>query len=38
VRVIREAVGKLEAEWAQQLGESRFEELRSLLRELSEPS
>jgi len=38
VGVIREAVGELEAEWAQQLGESRFDELRSLLQELSGPS
>lgn len=38
VGVIREAVGELEAEWAQQLGQSRFEELRSLLQELSGPS
>src|SRR6187399_146347 len=38
VGVIREAVGELEAEWAQQLGQSRFEELRSLLHELSGPS
>jgi DNA-binding MarR family transcriptional regulator len=38
VGVIREAVGELEAEWAQQLGESRFEELRNLLQELSWPS
>src|SRR5262245_16764974 len=38
VSVIRDAIGEVEAEWAQQLGESRFEELRSLLRELSEPS
>ena len=38
VGVIREAVGELEAEWAQQLGKSRFEELRSLLQELSGPS
>src|SRR6187431_2278642 len=37
VGVIREAVGELEAEWAQQLGQSRFEELRSLLQELSGP-
>jgi DNA-binding MarR family transcriptional regulator len=37
VGVIREAVGELEVEWAQQLGEGRFEELRSLLRELNEP-
>jgi len=38
VGVIREAVGELEAEWAQQLGQSRLEELRSLLQELSGPS
>jgi len=38
VGVIREAVGELEAEWAQQLGESRFDELRRLLQELSGPS
>ena len=37
VGVIREAVGDLEVEWAQQLGVGRFEELRSLLRELNEP-
>ena len=37
VGVIREAVGELEVEWAQQLGEGRFEELRNLLRELNEP-
>jgi len=37
VGVIREAVGELEVEWAKQLGEGRFEELRSLLRELNEP-
>src|ERR1044072_4173909 len=38
VGVIREAVGELEAEWAQQLGESRFEGLRTLLQELSGPN
>jgi DNA-binding MarR family transcriptional regulator len=37
VAVIREAVGEVEVEWAQQLGEGRFEELRSLLGELNEP-
>ena len=37
VGVIREAVGELEVEWAEQLGEQRFEELRGLLRELNEP-
>ena len=35
---IRAAIAEVEAEWAQQLGKSRFEELRGLLRELSEPS
>jgi len=38
VGVIREAVGELEAEWAQQLGVLRFYELRRLLQELSGPS
>jgi DNA-binding MarR family transcriptional regulator len=37
VGVIREAVSELEVEWAQQLGERRFDELRNLLRELNEP-
>jgi DNA-binding MarR family transcriptional regulator len=37
VGVIREAVGELEVEWAQQLGEQRFDALRTLLRELNEP-
>ena len=33
--VIREAVGEIEAEWTEQLGAGRFEELRSLLVELN---
>ena len=37
VAVIREAVAELEVEWAQQLGEQRFDALRTLLRELNEP-
>jgi len=37
VGVIREAVGELEVEWAQQLGEQRFDALRTLLRELNDP-
>ena len=37
VAVIREAVAELEVEWAQQLGEQRFDVLRTLLRELNEP-
>jgi len=38
IRVIREAVEEVEAEWAQQLGRKRFEELRSLLAELNGPA
>ena len=38
VGAIRTAIAEVEAEWAQQLGKSRFEELLGLLRELSEPS
>src|SRR5437763_12600756 len=37
VRVIREAVGELEAEWAQQLGPTRFAQLRELLLDLNRP-
>ena len=33
--VIREAVAEIEAEWTEQLGAKRFEELRSLLVELN---
>lgn len=35
VGVIREAVGEIEASWAQRLGAERFDELRNLLVELS---
>ena len=35
IGVIREAVEKLEADWARQLGPERFAELRDLLRELN---
>ena len=35
IRVIREAVGELEAAWAQQLGPQRFAQLRMLLLELN---
>jgi DNA-binding MarR family transcriptional regulator len=34
VRVIREAVGEVEASWAERLGAERFAELRALLLEL----
>ncbi|HET7574113.1 MAG TPA: MarR family transcriptional regulator [Solirubrobacterales bacterium] len=37
VGVIREAVGEIEAAWAQQLGRPRFVELRDLLLELQQP-
>ena len=37
VRVIREAVGDLEADWAQRLGPRRFAQLRKLLHDLSGP-
>ena len=36
IDVIREAVGEVEAAWAQQLGPERFGQLRGLLLELSE--
>jgi DNA-binding MarR family transcriptional regulator len=36
VGVIRDAVGEVEAAWADQLGEERFAELRGLLVELNE--
>ena len=36
IGVIREAVGEVEAAWAQQLGPKRFAQLRSLLLDLSE--
>ena len=37
IHVIREAVGEVEAAWAQQLGPKRFAQLRSLLLELNRP-
>jgi DNA-binding MarR family transcriptional regulator len=36
VRVIREAVGEVETAWAEQLGPTRFSQLRHLLLELNE--
>ena len=36
IGVIREAVGEVEAAWAQQLGPKRFDRLRSLLVDLNE--
>ena len=36
IRVIREAVGEVEAAWAQRLGPKRFSQLRGLLLELNE--
>jgi DNA-binding MarR family transcriptional regulator len=36
ISVIREAVGEMEATWAQQLGPERFAQLRNLLLELNE--
>jgi DNA-binding MarR family transcriptional regulator len=35
IRVIREAVGEMEAAWARQLGPRRFAQLRALLQELN---
>jgi hypothetical protein len=37
IGVIREAVGEMEAAWAEQLGAARFAELRNLLLELNQP-
>jgi DNA-binding MarR family transcriptional regulator len=36
VHVIREAVGEVEAAWAEQLGPARFSQLRELLLELNQ--
>ena len=36
IGVIREAVGEVEAAWAQQLGPKRFAQLRGLLLELND--
>jgi DNA-binding MarR family transcriptional regulator len=38
VRVIREAVGEVEAAWAQRLGPKRFAQLRSILLDLNQSS
>jgi DNA-binding MarR family transcriptional regulator len=38
IEVIREAVGEVEAAWAQQLGPERFAQLREVLLELNEPA
>ena len=38
IDVIREAVGEVEADWAQRLGSARFAQLRGLLLELSDPA
>ena len=38
IGVMREAVGEVEAGWAQRLGGERFAELRSLLLDLNEPA
>ncbi len=38
IGVIREAVGEMETSWAQQLGSSRFAQLRGLLLDLTEPT
>jgi len=38
IGVIREAVGEMEATWAQQLGPKRFAQLRNLLLDLNQPT
>jgi DNA-binding MarR family transcriptional regulator len=38
IEVIREAVAEMETAWAQRLGADRFDELRSLLLELNQPT
>jgi DNA-binding MarR family transcriptional regulator len=38
VAIIRQAVTEMEDQWAERLGPERFEQLRSLLQELNEPS
>jgi DNA-binding MarR family transcriptional regulator len=38
IGVIREAVGEMEATWAQQLGPKRFAQLRNLLLDLHQPT
>ena len=38
IRVIREAVTEMEADWSRKLGQKRFDQLRTLLRDLNEPT
>jgi DNA-binding MarR family transcriptional regulator len=38
VAIIRQAVTEMEDQWAERLGPERFDQLRSLLQELNEPS
>jgi DNA-binding MarR family transcriptional regulator len=38
ISVIRDAVGEIETTWAQQLGPKRFDQLRKLLLDLSQPA
>jgi DNA-binding MarR family transcriptional regulator len=38
VQTIREAVGEVERDWAQQLGPKRFDQLRDFLLELNQPT
>jgi DNA-binding MarR family transcriptional regulator len=38
VGVIRDAVGEVEAAWAERLGDERFKQLRTILVELNEPA
>ena len=38
IRVIREAVTEMEADWSRKLGQKRFDQLRALLRDLNEPT
>ena len=37
IGVIREAVGEMEAVWAEQIGVARFEQLRTFLVEINQP-
>src|SRR3954453_8846740 len=38
IKVIRDAVGEIETDWAQRLGPNRFAQLRSLLADLNQPT
>ena len=38
VTIIRQAVTEIENQWARQLGPERFDQLRTLLQELNEPT